>query len=123
MKHNSAKISWDRICCPEEEGWVWKNEKWNKGTMMINLWPLFMKADTLSLKWVHSYSIKSQCLRAKFFLSVSSASVDDAEADFTSSTHLNEMQEYTPDNGRSLALCVVNVPGDGATGTSHSLPY
>lgn len=72
---------------------------------MINLWPLFMKADTLSLKWVHSYSIKSQCLRANFFLSVSSASVDDAEADFTSSTHLNEMQEYTPDNGRSLALC------------------
>lgn len=60
---------------------------------------------------------------SKIFLSVSSASVDDAEADFTSSTHLNEMQEYTLHNGRSLALCVVNVPGDSATGTSHSLPY
>lgn len=27
------------------------------------------------------------------------------------STHLNEMQEYTLDNGRSLALCVVYVSG------------
>lgn len=35
---------------------------WNKAAMAKHLWAIALKADTLWIKWIHSYLIKDQCM-------------------------------------------------------------
>ncbi|XP_058208159.1 uncharacterized protein LOC131321169 [Rhododendron vialii] len=64
LKSSSAKIKWDFVCNPKEEGGLGfrRIKEWNKATMFRHLWALCRKADLFWVKWVHTYIIKGQCL-------------------------------------------------------------
>lgn len=64
MRHTGAKVKWDHICRPKAEGGLGfrKVKEWNKATMLKHLWALCKKADSLWVKWVHTYIIKNQSL-------------------------------------------------------------
>lgn len=64
MKHSAAKVSWDQVCKPKEEGGLGyrRLKEWNKAIMLRHLWALCKKADTMWVKWIHFYFIKGQCL-------------------------------------------------------------
>ncbi|KAI8555077.1 hypothetical protein RHMOL_Rhmol05G0146500 [Rhododendron molle] len=60
LKHSGAKVKWIHLCYPTEEGGLgFKGIKVsNRAAMLKHLWALCMKADTLWIKWVHTYIIK-----------------------------------------------------------------
>ncbi|KAI8530160.1 hypothetical protein RHMOL_Rhmol11G0033800 [Rhododendron molle] len=64
LKHSKAKVKWDQLCCPKEEGGLGckRITEWNMAVMLRHLWAFCKKADTLWIKWVHSFIIKEQCL-------------------------------------------------------------
>ncbi|XP_058211744.1 uncharacterized protein LOC131323927 [Rhododendron vialii] len=64
LKHSGAKVKWDQICCLKEEGGLGfrRIKKWNRASMLRHLWALCKKADTLWVKWMHTYFIKENCL-------------------------------------------------------------
>lgn len=63
LNHSRAKVNWEHICCPKEEGGLGfrRVKDWNRATMLRHLWALCKKADTLWVKWVHTYIIKDNC--------------------------------------------------------------
>lgn len=64
MKHTGAKVKWEHVCCPKQEGGlgIRKVKVWNKATKLRHLWALCKRAHTLWVKWVHTYIIKHQSL-------------------------------------------------------------
>ncbi|KAF7143946.1 hypothetical protein RHSIM_Rhsim05G0215400 [Rhododendron simsii] len=68
LKCSSAKVAWHAVCAPKEEGglgihWL---KTWNKASMLRHLWAICMKADTLWIKWIHTFVLKKHSLwRAK----------------------------------------------------------
>lgn len=57
LRKSGAKLKWEVCCTPKNEG-----KAWNKVSMMRYLSALSRKADTLWVKWVHTYIIKGRCL-------------------------------------------------------------
>ena len=64
LKRFGAKVQWFMVCAPRNEGGLgFKLLKlWNKATMLRHLWTLNQKADSLWVKWVHTYVIKNKYL-------------------------------------------------------------
>ncbi|KAF7135115.1 hypothetical protein RHSIM_Rhsim08G0197000 [Rhododendron simsii] len=68
LKCSSAKVAWHAVSVPKEEGglgirWL---KTWNKASMLRHLWAICMKADTLWIKWIHTFVLKKHSLwRAK----------------------------------------------------------
>ncbi|XP_058203052.1 uncharacterized protein LOC131317521 [Rhododendron vialii] len=64
MKSSGAKVTWEAVCSPKDEGGLGFRvlKDWNKAAMTKHLWALALKADTLLVKWIHTYIIKDQCL-------------------------------------------------------------
>lgn len=63
MKSVGAKVAWADVCAPKEGGLDFRVLKdWNGAAMTKYLWALALKADTLWVKWIHTYIIKHQCL-------------------------------------------------------------
>lgn len=63
LKSAGAKISWVNICCPKAEGGLGFRllMDCNKASILRHLWALSSKADTLWVKWMHTYIIKHHC--------------------------------------------------------------
>lgn len=64
MKSSGAKVGWETVCSPKEEGGLGFRvlRDWNKAAMIKHLWALALKADNLWVKWVHTCIIKNHCL-------------------------------------------------------------
>ena len=64
LKKSGAKVQWLLVCSPKPEGGLgFKPPKlWNKAIMIRHLWALSAKADSLWVKWVHTFVIKNRCL-------------------------------------------------------------
>ena len=53
-------MKWEHVYAPKEEarlGFKILND-WNKATLLRHLWVVCKKADTLWVKWIHTYVIK-----------------------------------------------------------------
>ncbi|GFS37087.1 multidrug resistance-associated protein 3 [Actinidia rufa] len=59
LKKSGAKVQWLLVCSPISHP---TPKMWNKATMIRHLWALSAKADTLWVKWVHTFVIKNRCL-------------------------------------------------------------
>jgi len=66
-----AKVSWDKVCCPKEEGGLGLKglEIWNRAAMLHHIWSLFAQAGSLWVAWVKSNWLK---VRLKFLANSSS---------------------------------------------------
>lgn len=64
MKDSGAKVARNDVCCPKDEGGLGFRvlKDWNKATMTKHLWAIALKADTLWVKWNHTYIIRDHCL-------------------------------------------------------------
>lgn len=62
LKHSGAKVAWHAVCVPKEEGGLGLRmlKTWNKASMMRHLWAICMKADTLWIKWIHTFILRNQ---------------------------------------------------------------
>lgn len=57
-------MKWEDVCAPKAEGGLGFRvlKDWNKAAMSGHLWAIAKKADTLWIRWVHTYVINEQCL-------------------------------------------------------------
>ncbi|GAA0153470.1 hypothetical protein LIER_37684 [Lithospermum erythrorhizon] len=60
----NSKVKWDDVCAPKEEGGLGlKNTKvWNKALLSRTLWNIHANAETLWVRWVHSYYLKGSSI-------------------------------------------------------------
>ncbi|XP_058181312.1 uncharacterized protein LOC131299748 [Rhododendron vialii] len=61
LKHSGAKVAWHAVCVPKEEDKLGLRmlKTWNTASMMRHLWAICKKADTLWIKWIHTFILKS----------------------------------------------------------------
>ncbi|GJW54813.1 RNA-directed DNA polymerase, eukaryota, reverse transcriptase zinc-binding domain protein [Tanacetum coccineum] len=59
-----AKISWENICKPKDQGGLGLKDlqKWNEVLIMKHLWNVAAKKDTLWVKWVHVEKLKGRSI-------------------------------------------------------------
>lgn len=64
MKSSGAKVKWCDVCSPKMEGRLGFKvlKDWKRAAMSKHLWAVSQKADTLWVKWVHTYVIERQNL-------------------------------------------------------------
>lgn len=63
LKHLGAKVMWGSVVPKRKEGWDSEGLKNGTEQPCLDIWGLSAKkADTLQIKWVHTYIIKEQCL-------------------------------------------------------------
>ncbi|XP_058218842.1 uncharacterized protein LOC131329621 [Rhododendron vialii] len=64
LKSTGAKVKWRDVCSPKAKGGLGIRalKDWNKAAMSRHLWAISKKADSLWIRWIHSYVIKGQCL-------------------------------------------------------------
>lgn len=64
LKKSGAKVKWSNVCAPKKEGGLrFRSLKyWNRAAMSKLLWAIASKADTLWIRWIHTYLFKDQCL-------------------------------------------------------------
>lgn len=64
MKSSGAKVSWESVCLPKEEGGLGfrKLKEWNAAAMIRYIWAIASKADSLWIEWIHMFVIKSKCM-------------------------------------------------------------
>ncbi|KAI8527725.1 hypothetical protein RHMOL_Rhmol12G0096800 [Rhododendron molle] len=62
LNHKCAKVKWANVCAPKDEGGLGfrRVKDCNAVAMCKLLWDLSKKADSLWIKWVHTYIIKGQ---------------------------------------------------------------
>lgn len=63
IKTTGAKVKWLPICKPKEEGGLRFKvvREWKNASMSRHLWAVCQKADTLSVKWIHTSVIENHC--------------------------------------------------------------
>ncbi|GKE61297.1 hypothetical protein Tco_1511664 [Tanacetum coccineum] len=60
MRKGKAKVAWDVVCLPKDEGGlgVKRLDLFNKALMSSHVWKLLVRKDSLWVKWIHTYKIK-----------------------------------------------------------------
>jgi hypothetical protein len=59
---SKANVAWDKVCAPKKE-WglgIKKLEVWTKASLLIHIWNLFAKADSLWIAWVKDVWLKGK---------------------------------------------------------------
>lgn len=107
LKHTGAKVKWDQICSPKDEGGLGfrKIKEWNKATILRHLWAICKKADSLWVKWVHTYIIKNQSL---WHMSIPSDASWSIRKIFGMRNLGQPLIQYKVGNGQSIFLWVDN---------------
>nr|GEY48376.1 hypothetical protein [Tanacetum cinerariifolium] len=59
MRKGKAKVAWDVVCLPKDEGGlgVRRLDSFNKALMSVHIWKLLLRKDSLWVKWIHLYKI------------------------------------------------------------------
>lgn len=62
LKHTGAKLNWDDVCKPLEEGGfgIRRLGEWNRASILKYIWAIRAKKDSLWVKWVHTVFIKNR---------------------------------------------------------------
>ncbi|GJT55811.1 reverse transcriptase domain, reverse transcriptase zinc-binding domain protein [Tanacetum coccineum] len=62
MKKGKAKVAWDFVCMPKHEGGlgIYRIEDFNIALMATHIWSIFTHRESLWVKWVHTYKLKSR---------------------------------------------------------------
>ncbi|GJQ95829.1 hypothetical protein Tco_0006968 [Tanacetum coccineum] len=62
MKKGRAKVAWDVVCLPKDEGGlgVRRLDTFNKALMVSHIWNLLSSKESLWVKWVHVYKLKGR---------------------------------------------------------------
>ncbi|GJT58394.1 hypothetical protein Tco_1001927 [Tanacetum coccineum] len=60
MGRGKAKVSWDVVCLPKDEGalGIRRLDLFNKALMTSHIWKLLYMKDSLWVKWIHMYKIQ-----------------------------------------------------------------
>ncbi|XP_071694814.1 uncharacterized protein [Rutidosis leptorrhynchoides] len=61
LKRGKAKVKWDDVCLPKEEGGlsIKRLKLWNVALMAFHLWRLLTLKKSLWVKWIHTYKLSS----------------------------------------------------------------
>ncbi|KAK6120883.1 hypothetical protein DH2020_045380 [Rehmannia glutinosa] len=61
---NTSPIKWTKVCLPSDEGGLGLRDvhSWNKALLAKILWNIHSKADSLWVRWVHSFYLKNQSI-------------------------------------------------------------
>ncbi|XP_071718721.1 uncharacterized protein [Rutidosis leptorrhynchoides] len=61
MKRGKSKVKWSTVCLPKAEGGlgIRSLKMWNVALMTSHIWRLFSNKNSLWVKWIHSYRLKS----------------------------------------------------------------
>ncbi|KAK6152568.1 hypothetical protein DH2020_012207 [Rehmannia glutinosa] len=61
---NTSPIKWSKVCLPSDEGGLGLRDvhSWNKALLAKILWNIHSKADSLWVRWVHSFYLKNQSI-------------------------------------------------------------
>ncbi|XP_071687999.1 uncharacterized protein [Rutidosis leptorrhynchoides] len=59
MKRGKAKVKWDDLCLPKEEGGLGlkRLKYWNIALITTHIWSILTQKESLWVKWVHAYRI------------------------------------------------------------------
>lgn len=62
--YRKSLVSWNQVCAPKSCGGlnIISLPEWNKALLAKLLWKIQTKADTLWVRWIHSYYIKQQSI-------------------------------------------------------------
>lgn len=61
---NGAKVNWDTVCLPKQEGGLGIKDlqTWNEAAVAKNLWRCFVDVNSLWIKWVHAYRLRGNSI-------------------------------------------------------------
>ncbi|GJT71168.1 putative RNA-directed DNA polymerase, eukaryota, reverse transcriptase zinc-binding domain protein [Tanacetum coccineum] len=62
MNRGKAKVSWEVVCLPKNEGGlgIRRLEIFNKALMVPHIWNLLSRKDSLWVKWIHVYKLRGR---------------------------------------------------------------
>ncbi|GKE05253.1 hypothetical protein Tco_1397271 [Tanacetum coccineum] len=62
MRKGKAKVSWEVVCLPKNEGGLGlrRLELFNKALMVTHIWNLLLKKESLWVKWIHEYKLRGR---------------------------------------------------------------
>ncbi|GKC06817.1 hypothetical protein Tco_0998427 [Tanacetum coccineum] len=62
MRKGKAKVSWEAVCLPKDEGGlgVRRLDNFNKALMVSHVWKLLSFKESLWVKWIHVYKLKNR---------------------------------------------------------------
>ncbi|GJU46490.1 RNA-directed DNA polymerase, eukaryota, reverse transcriptase zinc-binding domain protein [Tanacetum coccineum] len=62
MSKGKAKVSWEVVCLPKNEGGlgVRRLDTFNKALMVPHIWNLLARKDSLWVKWIHVYKLRGR---------------------------------------------------------------
>ncbi|GJY23686.1 uncharacterized protein Tco_0397344 [Tanacetum coccineum] len=62
MKRGKAKVKWDIVCLPKEEGGlgIKRLKTWNIALMTTHIWSILSNRQSLWVKWINSYRLKDR---------------------------------------------------------------
>ncbi|XP_071715241.1 uncharacterized mitochondrial protein AtMg00310-like [Rutidosis leptorrhynchoides] len=62
MKRGKAKVKWDDLCKPKDEGGlgIKRLKYWNIALMTSHIWRILAHKQTLWVKWIHTYRLTNK---------------------------------------------------------------
>ncbi|GJS40164.1 hypothetical protein Tco_0565207 [Tanacetum coccineum] len=62
MKRGKAKVSWEDVCLPKQEGGlgIHRLENFNVALMSTHVWKIVTRKESLWVKWIHAYKLKKR---------------------------------------------------------------
>nr|GEU31182.1 CASP-like protein 4A3 [Tanacetum cinerariifolium] len=62
LRKGSAKVSWEVVCLPKDEGGlgVRRLDHFNKALMVSHIWKLISLKESLWMRWIHVYKLKGR---------------------------------------------------------------
>ncbi|XP_071687721.1 uncharacterized protein [Rutidosis leptorrhynchoides] len=62
MKKGKAKVKWDDLCLPKDEGGlgIKRLKYWNIALMATHVWRILNHKESLWVKWIHEYHLKDK---------------------------------------------------------------
>ncbi|GJT91068.1 putative reverse transcriptase domain, reverse transcriptase zinc-binding domain protein [Tanacetum coccineum] len=62
MKRGNAKVKWDIVCLPKEDGGlgIRRLKTWNLALMTTHIWSILSNRQSLWVKWINSYRLKDR---------------------------------------------------------------